>query len=392
MDAPPEMVAALESNRNQILSINGVQGVDIGFTEPDGTPTEDLAIRVLVPDLSNPPAGIPETVDGFQVTIIQRDIQLTQDLTRHDPVQGGISVGRGTGFASAGTLGAVVLDAASRELRGLSNKHVLCDPLLGQPFAVGDDIQQPAPNTGASPANHLGTLAAFSQPTPILPPLPPSLPLGFDAAICTIDRTATATIADIGPVNGTAIAHPNDVVSKRGSSSLLTHGIVNGYRGAMEILGRPDFFRQETFEIRVDSSNSTGFSKGGDSGSVVVLDTTGEIVGLLWGGTTDGAFGYASDIESIAVDLGISLFWPIPQISSITPTQGTGQGGVDVTITGTGFQLASSVTFGGAPATFSRQPTSDTDIIATTPPGSGTVDVLVTAPGGTSLASSFTYT
>lgn len=174
MDARPDMIAALDNNRDQILSIDGVQGVDIGFTEPGGTPTGDLAIRVLVPDLSNPPAGIPETVGGFPVTIVQRNIQLEQDLGRYDPVQGGVSVGRGSGLSAGGTLGAVVLDAASKELSGLSCSHVFCIA----PFAAGDDIQQPAPQIGANPANHLGTLVKCSQPQPSTPPLPPSLPLG----------------------------------------------------------------------------------------------------------------------------------------------------------------------------------------------------------------------
>lgn len=386
MDVPPDMLAAFESNRDQLLSIDGVLGADIGFTEPDGTLPGNLAIRVLVPDLSNPPAGIPETVDGFPVAIVQRDIQLMQDLGRYDPVQGGVSVGRGSGLSASGTLGAVVLDATSKELRGLSCSHVFCLA----PFAAGDDIQQPTPpQAGPTLANHLGTLVACSQPQPSAPPQPPSLTLGFDAGICTIDRTGDAAIVDIGPVNGTAIAHPGDAVSKRGSSSLLTHGIVNAVSGGV-VSPSGGVILQEVFEIVVDSTQSTVFSQPGDSGSVVVLGT-GEIVGLLWGGSTDGRFGYASDIDSIAADLGISLFWPIPQISSITPGQGSGQGNDDVTITGTGFQLASSVTFGGAPATFSRQVTSDTEIIATTPPGSGTVDVLVTAPGGSSLPSSFTY-
>jgi hypothetical protein len=45
MDVPPDMLAAFESNRDQLLSIDGVLGADIGFTEPDGTPTGDLASR-----------------------------------------------------------------------------------------------------------------------------------------------------------------------------------------------------------------------------------------------------------------------------------------------------------------------------------------------------------
>ena len=121
---------------------------------------------------------------------------------------------------------------------------------------------------------------------------------------------------------------------------------------------------------------------------------------MLWGGSTDktgvpdGQFGYASDIDNVAADLGISLFWPIPQVSTLTPSSGASEGGDRVTITGLGFQLASTVTIGGVPVSFKL--ISDTQIVVPqTPPGVGAVDVLVTAPGGTSLVgraeSTFTY-
>jgi hypothetical protein len=63
-----------------------------------------------------------------------------------------------------------------------------------------------------------------------------------------------------------------------------------------------------------------------------------------------------------------------------------------VTITGNGFTGATAVAFGGAPAAFHF--VSDTQITATSPAGTGTVDVKVTGPGGTSATSNgdkFTY-
>jgi hypothetical protein len=73
----------------------------------------------------------------------------------------------------------------------------------------------------------------------------------------------------------------------------------------------------------------------------VVKEDTLEIVGLHWGADRATGRGYACKIENVEADLGISLFWPIPQISTLAPSSGSSKGGDQVTITGLGFQLAS---------------------------------------------------
>ncbi len=82
-----------------------------------------------------------------------------------------------------------------------------------------------------------------------------------------------------------------------------------------------------------------------------------------------------------------------PTITGINPTSGSAAGGDSVTITGSGFTGATEVDFGGTAAT-SMSVDSDTQITATSPAGSGTVDVTVITPGGTSAtgaADQFTY-
>ncbi len=75
-----------------------------------------------------------------------------------------------------------------------------------------------------------------------------------------------------------------------------------------------------------------------------------------------------------------------PVVGSVTPNAGPVAGGTVVTITGTGFTGATSVKFGATAATFTV--VSATTITATSPPGSGTVNVTVTTPGGTSANTS----
>ncbi len=83
-----------------------------------------------------------------------------------------------------------------------------------------------------------------------------------------------------------------------------------------------------------------------------------------------------------------------PTVTVLSPTSGTTAGGTPVTITGTGFTGATAVDFGPTAAT-NVSVVSATSITADSPAGTGTVDVTVTTPGGTSPTSSadqFTYT
>jgi hypothetical protein len=78
---------------------------------------------------------------------------------------------------------------------------------------------------------------------------------------------------------------------------------------------------------------------------------------------------------------------PPPTITKVKPNEGPGTGGTAVTITGTKFTGATAVKFGSANAT-SFTVKSATSIVAKAPPGSGTVDVTVTTPEGTSVIGS----
>ena len=75
-----------------------------------------------------------------------------------------------------------------------------------------------------------------------------------------------------------------------------------------------------------------------------------------------------------------------PTVAVISPTAGPLGGGTLVTITGTGFTGATAVDFGTNAAT-NLTVVSDTSITADSPAGTGTVDVTVTTPGGTSATS-----
>jgi uncharacterized delta-60 repeat protein len=94
------------------------------------------------------------------------------------------------------------------------------------------------------------------------------------------------------------------------------------------------------------------------------------------GGRSNGSSG---QIEQVVSFSGIQA--PGCSVTQITPTLGSSLGGTTVTITGTNFTGATSVTFGGIPASFTVDST--TQITTTTPAHvAETVDVVITTPTG----------
>ena len=83
-----------------------------------------------------------------------------------------------------------------------------------------------------------------------------------------------------------------------------------------------------------------------------------------------------------------------PTVTNLSVNSGSVSGGTSVTITGTHFTSDASVAFGTNPGT-NVVVVSETQITVNSPAGTGTVDVRVTTPGGTSAINSndeFTYT
>src|SRR5215470_10309217 len=84
---------------------------------------------------------------------------------------------------------------------------------------------------------------------------------------------------------------------------------------------------------------------------------------------------------------------PAPTLSTVTPSSGPSAGGVDVTVTGTGFQAGCTVAVGGTAATkvvFN----SSTQLVVTTPAHQpASADISVTNPDGQTsiLASAFQF-
>jgi sugar lactone lactonase YvrE len=112
-----------------------------------------------------------------------------------------------------------------------------------------------------------------------------------------------------------------------------------------------------------------------------------------------GPMGVAVDADDniFVVDTGNNALKEIPAqpaVTALTPAAGPVAGGNTVTITGVHLTGATAVNFGGNAAS-NVTVVSDTQVTATAPAGSGTVDVRVTTPNGTSIvapADKYAYT
>lgn len=138
----------------------------------------------------------------------------------------------------------------------------------------------------------------------------------------------------------------------------------------------------------------------GYADSVAKYTSTGTLL-TSWGGrgAGDGEFLWPSDIafdgvgNSYVIDKGnhrVEKFAPPaaprPVVGSLSPTSGPTTGGTQVTVTGSGFTGATTVRFGTTSTSFSVA--SNTRLVAVSPAlPAGQVNVTVTTPAGTSLAS-----
>jgi alpha-tubulin suppressor-like RCC1 family protein len=148
---------------------------------------------------------------------------------------------------------------------------------------------------------------------------------------------------------------------------------------------------------------------GGLSGVTAVSAGTGDSVAILgsgslktWGIDTTGQLGNGtagspsptpvsvSGLAKVAsVSAGarhmLAFGEPQPTVTGLSPAVGPTTGGSTVTISGAELEGATAVRFGATEAAFT--PESSTSITATAPPGTGTVDVTVVTPTGTSAIS-----
>lgn len=320
-----ELQGAKERAETHLLTLAGVTGVDIGYKEVGGEPTDRLAIRVLVAEKKpksrlRADQRVPEEIDGHPTDVIERHFELHQlgasvpleslappvDTRVYDPLRGGVSIGPCrvvNGFVHAGTLGAIVVDNTSNEYLALSSFHVIC---VDDGSSPGDTIAQPSRVDGGScPGDVIGTLRRHALTTSV------------DAAVAAVgadgvvSRSVTCEVVEIGAVTGTSTAPLGAAVRKRGRTTGLTFGIVDSVSLTL-ILDYGDGIGRRTLTnqigVKPDAAQNPTFTAKGDTGSVLVNDAR-EVVGLLVAGD-DAGYGVANPIAEVLGALNVSLCTP----------------------------------------------------------------------------------
>ncbi len=312
MPSIAELVAIKERVEDRFLGQPGVTGIDVGYKVVGGEQTDEVAIRVHVEEKrTDVPKSqkVPKTIDGVVTDVLERkyelqvvrtplDVSALADTTHYSTLEGGISMGPSRvigGYVYSGTLGAIVTDGASGDKAALTNFHVAC---VDDGWSVGDRQVQPSRgDTGVPPGDEFGAI------------LRAVLSSHVDGAVVSIDagRSTSSTIVDIGTVNGTTTATLGMAVRKRGRTTGLTYGSVDGLALSVSVdygdgLGVHVLTGQVS--ITTDTTKNPVFSDHGDSGSVIV-DSTGAVVALLFAGAGTNTVG--NPITDVLSELNISI-------------------------------------------------------------------------------------
>ena len=292
------------------LSNDNIVGVGVGRKIRDGEIVGGLCVKVYVhrkvPDDQLGRRRLPRTVKGIPTDV--EEIGLIQAFApsctdkRHDhvvPAPCGYSVGHT--LVNAGTIGAVVRDTGRTDSGVryiLSNNHILAAANRG---SVGDPIVQPGPKDGGTAPNDvIAALARFV-------PLDFSNPNRVDAAVAKIDPAVVDdTICGIGPIQGTVRAAADMTVFKHGRTSGMTRGVITDVDADIKVryvTGQAQFVN--TILIR-GVAPTTPFGQPGDSGAAIV-DDTGRLCGLLFGGSLERDVTFANPIREVFSQLRIRL-------------------------------------------------------------------------------------
>lgn len=301
-------IAAQERHTEALMRRPGVLGTAVGLL-PNGR----AAVRVFVLDAT--PREIPAALDNVpvDVRVTGRLNALSDPTVRLRPAPVGFSVGHP--LITAGTIGARVVNS-SGQLFVLSNNHVLAASNQG---SIGDPILQPGPFDGGTSSDQIATLAAFRA-------IDFSGASNFmDAAIALSDASVlhNATPVDDGyGVPGSRIFNDADAngvfddrtrllgldVMKYGRTTKLTRGSVTGINATVDICYEVVFIfctRSARFADQIVIGQS-GFSDGGDSGSLIVADNADRNpVGLLFAGSATETI--ANRIDLVLNQFGVAV-------------------------------------------------------------------------------------
>jgi hypothetical protein len=285
---------------NADVGQSNIVGWAVGEKVAGASYTGIMAVRALVMQKVSRSRLTRATLVPDQVAGVPTDVEEVGEITarsytgRYRPAPGGSSVGH-PGI-TAGTLGCLVV-LVSGKLCLLSNNHVLAN---ANEATRGDPILQPGPaDGGLHPRDQIGVLEDF-------------VPLRFDgdnavdAAVALTSFTLAAPTFQGGfrlgltPVEGAV----HLTVRKVGRTTDGTLGDIVGLSADIRVRYGTRF-ALFTDQLQIRGRNEV-FSRGGDSGALILSAGSFQPVGLLFAGGNLDTF--ANPITAVIRALGISRF------------------------------------------------------------------------------------
>ncbi|HSL54238.1 MAG TPA: hypothetical protein VK868_07575, partial [Pyrinomonadaceae bacterium] len=218
---------------------------------------------------------------------------------QHFGVSGGNVNDASRSFCCSGTLGALITDGTNQYI--LSNNHVLARS--GQAVA-GEDVSQP----GLIDSNcNIATVVADFTGAAALGPS------NVDAAVAQLrpgQMDSTGFIEDIG-VPSSSIVSPSVglSVAKSGRTTGFTTGTISSINTSVNVQYQAGCGKGKKFTVSFTGQvviNSSTFSAGGDSGSLIVTNNASHNpVALLYAGSSTSTIG--NPIGEVLTRLGTAL-------------------------------------------------------------------------------------
>jgi hypothetical protein len=315
MSERAQVIQVKDLYKEAILAKPNVVGVGTGYKVAGKQKTDELCVVTLVrrkipKDGLAAEALVPKSLEGVSVDVIEvGDLRALQARTdRWRPAPGGVSLGHYK--VTAGTFGAVVRDRNTGARLILSNNHVLAnsndaspgDPIIQPGAADGGRVDEDtiahlerfcAIDFGTSPpvcgiatglvtlANLLAALMGSKHRLEALQTNPTAANL-VDAAVArpVDDDAILDEILEIGEIQGTASAMLGMIVRKSGRTTAFTTGEITVLDATVSVSYGPG--QTARFDNQIVTSP---MSQGGDSGSLLVDNSSQQAVGLLFAGS-----------------------------------------------------------------------------------------------------------
>jgi hypothetical protein len=258
-----EMIKWLESIRKKYKGVVGYS-TELQKEIVKGKPSGRDAIRIYVkkkimPGKLSKSQLLPDEVFGIPVDVVEiGEVEFQSDpKSRLRPLVGGIS----TSCKGSGTMGYLCKD-------GNGNWYALsCAHVYG--LKIGKAVRQPSRNDGGKlPDDQIGVVTRSVYNRTV------------DASIARIDEQAEANINDLYPPLAIGAASVGQKVTKSGKNTGVTIGTVIDTNARLKIGSSNGSSRWMEKLIIVEPVGTAPFSKGGDSGSLLVATANKTAVGL----------------------------------------------------------------------------------------------------------------